>query len=89
MTAWQDIALTIINFAFIFTLIPAVIKNYKLKDVKGQSLLTASSTSILLLIMAYVLFTLSLYLSFISTIGTAIMWFILTYQNVAYSRIKR
>jgi len=86
MTTWQDVSLTIINFGFIITLIPAVIKNHKLKDVKGQSLLTALSTSILLLIMAYILLTLSLHLSFISTLGTSIMWWILTYQKIKYNK---
>ena len=82
---WQDTALSIINFGFILTLMPAIIRNYKNKDVKGQSLATYLSTAILLSIMAYLFSTLELWLSSIATAGTAITWYILLYQKVAYS----
>ncbi len=82
---WQDTALSIINFGFILTLIPAIVQNYKNKDVKGQSLLTYVSTAILLSIMAYLFFTLDLWLSSVATAGTAVTWYILLYQKIVYS----
>jgi hypothetical protein len=82
---WQDTALSIINFGFILTLMPAIIQNYKNKDVKGQSFTTYVSTAILLSIMAYLFSTLELWLSSIATAGTAITWYILLYQKIVYS----
>ena len=82
---WQDSALTLINFGFIITLIPAVIRNFKLKDVQGQSFYTYFSTAVLLSILVYVFFTLELILSSVSTGLTAIMWYVLTYQKLRYS----
>jgi hypothetical protein len=38
-----------------------------------------------LTVMAYVFFTLDMLLSGVSTAGTGIMWYILTYQKVQYS----
>ena len=83
---WQDAVLTIINFSFILTLTPAIIRNYKLRDVKGQSLYTYVSTAILLTIMAYIFITLKLYLTSISTLGTAVAWYILVYQKMRYNK---
>jgi len=82
---WQDIVLTMINFGFIITVIPAVVRNYQLKEVRGQSLSMYLSTALLLAVMAAVFFTLTFYLTCASTAGTAIMWFILTYQKLKYS----
>jgi uncharacterized membrane protein YidH (DUF202 family) len=82
---WQDTALSIINFGFILTLMPAIIQNYKNKDVTGQSIATYVSTAILLSIMAYLFFTLDLWLSSLATAGTAITWYILLYQKISYS----
>lgn len=82
---WQDTALSIINFGFILTLIPAIVQNYKNKDVKGQSLLTYVSTAVLLSIMAYLFFTLDLWLSSVATAGTAVTWYILLHQKIVYS----
>jgi len=82
---WQDTALSIINFGFILTLIPAILQNYKNKDVKGQSLLTYVSTAVLLSIMAYLFLTLELWLSSFATAGTAVTWYILLYQKMVYS----
>jgi len=86
---WQDIALTAINFGFIITLIPAIIKNYQVKEVSSQSFLTYLSTAVLLAVMAYVFLTLQLVMSCISTAGTGIMWFLLMYQKIIYSREKK
>jgi hypothetical protein len=86
---WQDFALTAINFGFILTLIPAIIKNHQAKDVGSQSFLTYSSTAVLLLLMSLVFLTLRLDLSCISTAGTGVMWFLLTYQKIIYSKDKK
>ncbi len=83
---WQDGVLTIINFGFIVTVIPAVIRNYQLKEVKSQSLLMYLSTAVLLTVMAYVFFTLNFFTSSLSTLGTGIMWFLLTAQKIIYSK---
>lgn len=82
---WQDTALSIINFGFILTLIPAILQNYKNKDVKGQSLVTYVSTAVLLSIMSYLFLTLELWLSSVATAGTAVTWYILLYQKIVYS----
>jgi len=85
MWQWQDIVLTIINFGFMVTAIPAILRNYQLKEAKSQSLSMYLSTAVLLTVMAYVFFTLDMLLSGVSTAGTGIMWYILTYQKVKYS----
>jgi len=82
---WQDTALSIINFGFILTLIPAIFQNYKNKNVKGQSFVTYVSTAVLLSIMAYLFLTLELWLSSVATAGTAVTWYILLYQKIVYS----
>jgi hypothetical protein len=83
---WQDIVLSLINFGFILTAIPAILRNYQLKEAKSQSLLMYLATAILLTVMSVVFFTLDLLLSGISTLGTGIMWFLLTFQKIIYSR---
>jgi hypothetical protein len=83
---WQDFVLTIINFGFVITAIPAVLKNYKMKEAKSQSLAMYLATAVLLTVMAYVFYTLDMPLSSISTAATGILWYILTYQKVLYSK---
>jgi len=85
MWQWQDLVLTIINFGFMVTAIPAIMRNYQLKEAKSQSLSMYLSTAVLLTVMAYVFFTLNMLLSSLSTAGTGIMWYVLTYQKVKYS----
>jgi len=85
MWQWQDLVLTVINFGFIVTAIPAIMRNYQLKEAKSQSLSMYLSTAVLLTVMAYVFFTLDMLLSGVSTAGTGIMWYILTYQKIIYS----
>jgi hypothetical protein len=85
MWQWQDLVLTIINFGFMVTAIPAIMRNYQLKEAKSQSLSMYLSTAVLLTVMAYVFFTLDMLLSSLSTAGTGIMWYVLTYQKVKYS----
>jgi ABC-type Co2+ transport system permease subunit len=82
---WQDIVLTIINFGFMITAIPAIFRNYKMKEAKSQSLSMYLATAVLLTVMAYVFFTLDLLLSCLSTAGTGLMWFLLTVQKIKYS----
>ena len=82
---WQDIVLTLINFGFILTAIPAILKNYQIKEAKSQSLLMYLVTAILLTVMSVVFFSLNLLLSGLSTLGTAILWFVLTFQKIIYS----
>ncbi|PNX45386.1 MAG: hypothetical protein BV459_08490 [Thermoplasmata archaeon M11B2D] len=68
------------------TAIPAIIRNYQHKEAKSQSLSMYLVTAILLSVMAYVFFTLDMLLSCISTAGTSLMWYILTYQKLIYSK---
>jgi len=84
---WQDIALSLINSGFIITLIPAIIRNYRVKDASSQSLTTYLSTAILLTVMLIIYFSLDLYLSGLTTTGTALMWYMLTYQKIKYQKI--
>jgi hypothetical protein len=84
---WQDIALSLINFGFIITLIPAIIRNYRVKDASSQSLTTYFSTAVLLTIMLIIYFSLDLNLSGLTTAGTALMWYMLTYQKIKYQKI--
>ena len=86
MWQWQDFVLTFINFGFMITAVPAILRNFQLKEAKSQSLSMYLSTAILLSVMAYVFFTLDMLLSCISTAGTGFMWFILTYQKIRYSK---
>jgi len=85
---WQDTALSVINFGFILTLIPAIYNNYKIKDVGAQSLLTYVSTAALLTIMSYIFLTLDLWLSAVATAGTAVTWYILLSQKLLYTSKK-
>jgi hypothetical protein len=86
MWQWQDFVLTFINFGFMITAIPAIIRNHQHKEAKSQSLSMYLVTAILLSVMAYVFLTLDMLLSCLSTAGTGIMWFILTYQKMIYSK---
>ena len=72
---WQDYAITIIVYMFVAVTIPQVID-----VVKGRSslnLLTAGPTSLGNYGLAYVFFTLDLWLSVISAILIATLWLIL------------
>jgi hypothetical protein len=82
---WQDILLSLINFGFILTAIPAILKNYQVKEAKSQSLLMYLATAILLTVMSIVFLTLNLLLSGLSTLGTGIMWYVLSFQKIIYS----
>ncbi|MBN1280934.1 MAG: hypothetical protein JXA00_04725 [Candidatus Thermoplasmatota archaeon] len=86
---WQDVVLTLINFGFVVTVIPAIVRNYQKKEAESQSLSMYMATSLLLTVMAYVFFTLDLPLSCISTALTGVMWYLLTMQKLHYSRMKR
>jgi len=82
---WQDLVLTIINFGFMITAIPAILRNHQMKEAKSQSLSMYLSTAVLLSVMAYVFFTLDLFYSCVSTAGTGLLWFVLTLQKIQYS----
>jgi len=86
MVQWQDVVLTIINFGFMITAIPAILRNYQHKEAKSQSLSMYLATAVLLTVMAYVFYTLDMLLSCLSTAGTGVMWYILTYQKIMYSK---
>jgi len=86
MWQWQDVVLTIINFGFMITAIPAILRNYQHKEAKSQSLSMYLATAVLLTVMAYVFYTLDMLLSCLSTAGTGVMWYILTYQKIMYSK---
>jgi multisubunit Na+/H+ antiporter MnhB subunit len=86
---WQNLALSIINLFFILTLLPAIIRNYKLKDTHTQSLLAYLLTGFLLAFMSLIMYTVpDLSLSSISTAAATVPWFILAYQKIKYSKIK-
>ena len=80
--------LSVINFGFILTLIPAILRNYRLKDVGGQSFITYVSTAILLTVMSFIFFTLDLTFSAIATAGTAVAWYVLLYQKIRYNKLN-
>jgi len=82
---WQDPALTLINFIFIATVLPALILNYKTKNTQGQSLIMYLSTSLLLILMAYIFLSLNLFWSMVSTLGNALVWSLLTLQRLRYN----
>lgn len=86
MWQWQDFVLTFINFGFMITAVPAILRNHQHKEARSQSLSMYLATAVLLSVMAYVFLTLDMLLSCLSTAGTGIMWYILTYQKVIYSR---
>jgi hypothetical protein len=86
MWQWQDVVLTVINFGFMITAIPAILRNYQHKEAKSQSLSMYLATAVLLTVMAYVFYTLDMLLSCLSTAGTGVMWYILTYQKIIYSK---
>jgi len=83
---WQDPALSLINFIFIATVLPALILNYKTKNTQGQSLIMYLSTALLLILMAAIFYTLGLVWSMISTLGNAFVWSILTAQRLRYNQ---
>jgi len=82
---WQDTALTLINFVFIATVLPALILNHRTKNTTGQSLIMYLSTALLLILMAAVFYTLDLFWSMVSTLGNAVVWSILTIQRLIYN----
>ena len=77
---WQDWVFSIGSWIFIIALIPTI----KGKD-KPQ-LSTSLITGTILATFAVAYFTLELWLSTISTIGTSLSWFILAYQKFRQKR---
>ncbi len=79
---WQDFVITTIVYMFVIVTIPLLID--VIKNRTSINLLTSSATSIGNYILAYVFFTLDLWLSVISALLIASIWlalFIFSYQN--------
>lgn len=76
---WQDIVLTAGGVIFIIALIPSVLS--KDKPALSSSIMTGT----VLIIFAYVYFTLSLWFSTLTTAITGIIWFILAAQKLKKS----
>jgi hypothetical protein len=78
---WQDFIITTIVYMFVIVTIPLLID--VIKNRMSINLLTASATAIGNYILAYVFFTLDLWLSVISALFIASIWlalFIFSYQ---------
>lgn len=83
---WQDYAITTIVFMFVFVTIPQVID-----VVKGRTslnLLTACPTTIGNYGLAYIFFTLELWLSVISALLIATLWLILFLFSFRNNKLK-
>ena len=78
---WQDLVLMIGGFLFTVALIPTL-KSKKDKPAK----LTSFMTGTLLLIFAITYLSLELSLAFITTLSTAIMWFVIFTQKFFYDK---
>ena len=79
---WQDFVITTIVYMFVIVTIPLLLD--VIKNRMSINLLTSSATSIGNYILAYVFFTLDLWLSVISALLIASIWlalFIFSYQN--------
>jgi hypothetical protein len=82
---WQDIALSIVSVLFNIALVPQILYGRKIKR-KTIATSTAALTSIGAIFIAYIYFTLGLYLSVaIQFIGT-ILWIILLIQSIKYKK---
>lgn len=76
---WQDIVLTGGTIVFIIALLPSVLS----KDKPAVS--TSIMTGTVLIVFAYVYFTLSLWFSTLTTALTAALWFTLAVQKLRKS----
>jgi len=73
---WQDFVLTIGSIIFIIALIPSVLSKDK------PALFTSIITSSVLIVMAIVYFSLSLYFTAVTTFITGILWGVLAFQKI-------
>lgn len=76
---WQDIVLTAGTVIFIIALFPSVLSKDK------PALSTSIMTGTVLIIFAYIYFTLSLWFSTLTTFITGAIWFILAAQKLKKS----
>lgn len=78
---WQDWVFSIGTWVFAIALIPTI------KSKEKPPLSTSAPTAFFLALFAFTYFTLSLYLSAVSSLSTATAWFILALQK--YRQIKK
>ena len=79
---WQDIVLAAGSVTFIIALFPSVLSKDK------PALSTSIMTGAVLIIFACVYFTLSLWLSTLTTAITGVIWFILAAQKLKKSNTQ-
>lgn len=72
---WQDYIFTIGSFVFIIALIPSILSKDK------PAIASSISTALVLTIFSFTYFSLSLWLTTITTAGTAMAWHILAFQK--------
>ena len=83
---WQDYAITTIVFMFVFVTIPQVID--VIKGRTSLNLLTAGPTAIGNYGLAYIFFTLELWLSVISALLIATLWLMLFLFSFRNKKLK-
>lgn len=83
MIVWQDAVLTTGSVVFLLALFPSL-RNEKAKP----AMLTSVLTGWVLLVYAVVYASLSLWFSVITTVVTAILWFILAMQKYKQGKQK-
>ena len=82
---WQDIVMTFTNTIFAVSLVPQIWHGFKEK--KGvMKHATSVPTFVCLFIVAYCLYTLSLFYSAITAAITGVFWFVLFVQRVMYDK---
>jgi len=83
---WQDYVFTICGIIFSYSIIPQIIKNFKLKTAKGISWQLIGSQCIGVLLSFTVLFSLKLYLSATFSFMQVLCWLVVVIQKVYYKR---
>ncbi|MBU3906733.1 MAG: hypothetical protein KKA64_00610 [Nanoarchaeota archaeon] len=82
---WQDVVIAIVNVLFAYSLVYQVYVGFR--DKKGfLSLQTSILTTIGLYAVAFVYFSLNLYLSTIISFFNGGMWFLLLFQRLVYKK---
>ena len=84
---WQDYAITIIVYMFVIVTIPQLIDVVKRRS--SLNLFTAGATSLGNYGLAYVFFTLDLWLSVTSAILIASLWLLLFLFSMRNKKIKK
>jgi len=84
---WQDIALSIASIIFAYSIIPQIFYGFKTK--KGLISLQLSILSVVgMAAVTIAYFSLNLYFSGILSIIVTLSWAVLTYQRIAYGKVK-